>query len=107
MDRGGNYIKSAARQSATILLTSKSVAQNVQFNFSISEAQRNFRNESFDSVETQRNYAVAERHFRTKLKRNQTSAIEILQHNPNTALFAISDRKRVNNLLKKVDIYHY
>ena len=31
--------------------------------------------------------AIAERNFRTKLKRNLTSAIEILQHNANTAFF--------------------
>ena len=43
--------------------------------FLLSEAQRNFRNELFDSVEAQRNSAIAERHFRTKLKRNLTSAI--------------------------------
>ena len=36
----------------------------------VSEAQRNFRNELFGSVEAQRNSAIAERHFRTKLKRN-------------------------------------
>ena len=47
--------------------------------------QRNFRSELFDSVEAQRNFAIAERHFRTKLKRNLTSAIEISQHNTNTA----------------------
>ena len=34
----------------------------------ISEAQRNFRNELFDSVEAQRNSTIAERHFRIKLK---------------------------------------
>ena len=34
--------------------------------FLISEAQRNFRNEFFDSVEAQRNSAIAEWHFRTK-----------------------------------------
>ena len=61
--------------------------------FLISEAQRNFRNELFDSVDAQRNSAIAERHFRTKLKRNLTSAIEISQHRANTALFAIFDRK--------------
>ena len=61
--------------------------------FLISEAQRNFRNELFDSVEAQHNFAIAERHFRTKLKRNLTSAIEIAQHNANTAFFAIFDRK--------------
>ena len=53
----------------------------------LTEAQRNFRNELFDSVEAQRNSAIAERHFRTKLKRNPTSAIEISQHNANTAFF--------------------
>ena len=46
-----------------------------------------------------------ERYFRTKLKRNLTSGIEISQHNANTAFFAILDRKRVNDLLKKADIY--
>ena len=57
--------------------------------FLLSEAQRNFRNELFDSVEAQRNFAIAERCFRTKLKCNLTSAIEISQHNANTAFFAI------------------
>ena len=75
--------------------------------FLISEAQRNFRNELFDSVEAQRNSAIAEWHFRTKLKRNLTFAVEIPQHNANTAFFAILDRKRINNLLKMVDIYQY
>ena len=59
---------------------------NAQFKFFNSEAQRNFRNKLFDSVEAQRN---SERHFRTKLKRNLTSAIKISQHNANTAVFAI------------------
>ena len=36
--------------------------------FLISEAQRSFRNELFDSVEEHRNSATAERQFRTKLK---------------------------------------
>ena len=56
--------------------------------FLISEAHRNFRDELFDSIEAQRNSAIAERHFRTKLKRNLTSAIEISQHNANTVFFA-------------------
>ena len=68
--------------------------------FLISEAQRNFCNELFDSVEAQRNSAIAERHFLTKLKRNLTSAIEISQHNANTAFFGILDRGRVNNFLR-------
>ena len=42
---------------------------------SISEAPRNFRNELFDSVEGQHNSAIAERHFRTKLKRNTISQL--------------------------------
>ena len=59
--------------------------------FLLSEAQRNFRDKLFGSVETQRNSAISERHFHTKLKRNLTSAIEISQHNANTAFFAILD----------------
>ena len=59
--------------------------------FLVSEAQRNSRNELFDSVEAQRNSAIAERHFRIMLKRNPTSAIEISQHNANTAFFGILD----------------
>ena len=69
--------------------------------FLISEVQPNFRNELFDSVEVQRNSAIAERHFRTKLKRNLTSAIEISQHNANTAFFAIWDKKRANNCQRR------
>ena len=53
--------------------------------FVIFETQRNFSNELFDSVEAQRNSAIAERHFRFKLKRNLTSAIEISQHTAYTA----------------------
>ena len=75
--------------------------------FQISEAQRNFRNKLLDSVEAQRNSAILERHFYTKLKRNLTFAIKISQHNTNTAFFAILDGKRTNNLLKKADIYQY
>ena len=71
----------------------------------MSKAQRNFRNELFDSVEAQRNSAIAERHFRTKLKRNLTSVVEISQHNANSSVFAIVVWKTVNNLLKKADIY--
>ena len=55
--------------------------------FLISEAQRNFRNKLFDSVE------IAEWRFCIKLKRKLTSAIEISQHNANTAFFAILDSK--------------
>ena len=55
--------------------------------FKISEVQRNFCNELFDLVQAQHNSAIAKRHFRTKLMRNLTSAIEISQHIANTALF--------------------
>ena len=61
--------------------------------FLISEAQRNFRNKLFDSVKAQRNSTIAKWHFRIKLKRNLTSAIEISQHNANTAFFAVFDKK--------------
>ena len=44
--------------------------------FLISEAQRNFRNQLFDSVEAQHNSAIAERHFRTNLKRKLTFAAQ-------------------------------
>ena len=64
-----------------------------QFNFLISEAQRNFRNELFASVEAQRNYAIAERHVLTKLQLNLTPAIEISQHNANTAFLQFSTEK--------------
>ena len=61
--------------------------------FLISEAHRDFRNELFDLVEVQRNCGIAYRHFRTKLKRNLTSTIEVSEHNANTAFFAIFGRK--------------
>ena len=63
--------------------------------FLISEAHRNFLNELFDSVEAQRNSAIAERHFRTKLRRNLTSAIEISQHNANTAFLQFLMQKSI------------
>ena len=62
---------------------------------------------TFDSVKEQGNSAIAERQFCTKLKWNLTYAIEISQHNLNTAFFAILDRKSVSNLQKKADIYQY
>ena len=75
--------------------------------FLISEPQRNFRNELFDSAEAQRNSAIAERHFYTKLKRYLTCAIEVPQRDANTTFFTTLDRKRENNLLKKVDVYQF
>ena len=66
----------------------------MQFNFLASETQRNFRNELFDSVEAQRNSAIAERHFCAKLKRNLTSAINISQYNANTAFFCDFRQKK-------------
>ena len=63
--------------------------------FVISEAQCNFRNELSGSVEAQRNSAIVKQHFCAKLKRNLTSAIEILQHNANSAFFVILDGKAV------------
>ena len=75
------------------------------FIFLSSEAQRNFRNKLFDLIEAQSNSAIAVQRFRSKLKRNLASAIEISQHNAiNTAFFAILDRKRANNLLRQIFI---
>ena len=85
----------------------KAKRNKAQRSFQPIKAQRNFHKELFDSVEAQRNSAIAERHFRTKLKRNLTSAIEISQHNANTAIFEILDGKRANNLSKKADIGQY
>ena len=89
----GTNNNNATQQSATIFSTSKCAVQNAQLTviFLFSEAQRNFRNELFDSVEAQRSSAIAERYFRTKLKRNLSSTIEILQHNANTEFFAVLD----------------
>ena len=64
-----------------------------QRSFQPVKAQRNFRNELFDSVEAQGNSAIAKRHFRTKLEWNLTSAYEISLHNANTAFFAILAEK--------------
>ena len=61
--------------------------------FLISEAQRNFLYELFDSVETHRNSAIAERYFRTKLKRNRTSAIEFHSTMQTLVFFAILNWK--------------
>ena len=106
---GTNNIISKAQRNKAQRSVQPAKAQRKMRNliFLLSEAQRNFRNELFDSVEAQRNSAIAERYFRTKLKRNLTSAIEISQHNANTAFFAILDWKRVNNLLNKPKIYQY
>ena len=90
---GTNNIISKAQRNKTQRPFQPVKAQRKMRNliFLLFEAQRNFRNELFDSVEAQRNSATAERYFRTKLKRNLTSAIEISQHNANTAFFAILD----------------
>ena len=42
-----------------------------------SQEKCNFRNELFDSVEAQRNFAIAERDLCTELKHNLTSVVEI------------------------------
>ena len=49
-----------------------------------SEAQRNFRDKLFDSVEAQRNFEIAERDFHTKLKRNLTSPVKFTKGNANS-----------------------
>ena len=57
-------------------------------------------------IQLKRN-AITKQHFCIKLNRNLPSAIEISRYNANTAVFAILDRKTINNLLKKADIYQY
>ena len=90
---------------AVVIIVVVVVVAVVDLIFLISEAQRNFRIELFDLVEAQRTSAIAERHFRTKLKRNLTSAFENSQHNTNTAFFCDFRQKRGHNLQKKTDIY--
>ena len=51
------------------------------------------RNLIFLISEAQCNSAIAERHFRTKLKRNLTSGIETSLHNANTSFFSILGKK--------------
>ena len=63
------------------------IIPKAQRSFQPVKAQRKFRNELFHAIEAQRNSAIAEQRFRTKLKRNLTSAIEISQHNANAAFF--------------------
>ena len=79
--------------------------------FLISEAHCNVRNKLFDSVETQPNAANAERHFRSKLKRNLTSAILAFYHTMQKQckkhIFCNLRQKKVNKLLKKADICQY
>ena len=103
-DVGTNNIipKAPCFKAQRFFLTVKVQRKMRYFFFSISETQRNFRNKLFDSVKAQSTFAISEWHFRTKLKRNLTSVIEISQHNANIVFFAILDRKRVNNLLKKM-----
>ena len=85
---GTNNIISKAQQSFQPAKAERKMRNLI---FLLSEAQHNFRNELFDSAEAQRNSAIVELYFRTKLKRNLTSAFEISQHNANTAFFAILD----------------
>ena len=88
---GRNNIKSEAQRNTAQRSFQPVKAQRKMRNliFLIFEAHHNFRNKHFDLIEAQRNSSIAERHFRTKLKRNLTFASEISQHNANTAFFAI------------------
>ena len=52
--------------------------------FWLSEAQLNFRDELFYAVETQRSFAIAERDFHTKSKRNLTFTIKFTKHHPSS-----------------------
>ena len=104
---GTNNITSNAQRNKAQRSFQQVKAQHKMRNlfFLIFKAQRNFRNDLFDLVVVQRNSTIAKRHFCTKLKRNLTSAIEISKDNANTAYFAIFDRKRANNLLRRPTFY--
>ena len=65
----------------------KAQCNKAQRSFQPEKAQRKFCNKLFHAIEAQRNSAIAEQRFRTKLKRNLTLAIEISQHNANAAFF--------------------
>ena len=83
---GTNNITSKAQQSFQPVKAQHKWPNSI---FLISEVKRNFRNELFDSVEAQCNSAIVETHFRTMLKCNLTSAIEISQHDANRLLYCI------------------
>ena len=90
-------------------ITSKEKRDKAQRSFEPVKVQRKMHNLSFLISEAQPSFLneLAERYFRTKLKRKLTSAITISQHNANTAFFEILNKKRVNNLLKKADSNQY
>ena len=71
--------------------------------FLISKAQRYFRNELFNTVEAQRNSAIADQYIGTKSKRNLTSAYKISEAQWKYRIFAIFDQIGISNLLKKAD----
>ena len=74
-EMGTNNIISIAQRKAQLCFQPVKVQHRMRnWIFKISDMQRNFCYELFDLVEAQRNSAIAERHFRTKLKRNITSA---------------------------------
>ena len=79
------------------------IISKAQRSFQPIKAQRKMRNLIF--LKLLRRNAIPERYFRTKLKRNLTSGIKTSQHYVNTAFFTIFER--VNNLLKKADIYQF
>ena len=54
----------------------------------------NFHDEFIDSVEGQRNFAMAERHFGPMSKRNLTPAIKIARHNSNKPYFCYFRQKK-------------
>ena len=57
---------------------------NAQYKLLFSEAQGNFCVELFTSVKEQRYFAIAERDFHTKSKRNLISVIKFIKHNANS-----------------------
>ena len=62
------YQKRNARKRNNLYNQQKTQCKMRDLIFLISEGQRNFHNQLFDSVEAQHDSAIAEQHFRTKLK---------------------------------------
>ena len=91
---GTSYCEPQWRAALAKRTRMKHYLPEVGTNNTVPKAQRNFCNKVIDLVEAQRNSAIAE-HFRTKLKRNLTSAMKF--HNTNTAFSATLDIKRVHN----------
>ena len=62
--------------------------------FLISDAQRNYCNNLFETVKAQRNFAIAERAFSPQVQLPQLYIIKISQHNANYRIFCDFRQKK-------------